>query len=44
LKLHPILTAAVMRIEGIGSTPSREQLESYASKRTLVAIQAENGA
>ena len=38
LELHPILTAAVMRVEGLGSTPSREQLESYAKRRTLVAI------
>ncbi len=38
LKLHPILTAVVMRVEGIGSTPSREQLEAYAKRRTLVAI------
>jgi deazaflavin-dependent oxidoreductase (nitroreductase family) len=39
LKLHPILAAVVMRIEGLSSTPSREQLESYAKRRTLVAIQ-----
>jgi len=38
LKLHPILTAVVMRVEGLGSTPSHEQLESYARRRTLVAI------
>jgi deazaflavin-dependent oxidoreductase (nitroreductase family) len=38
LKLHPILAAVVMRVEGLGSTPSHEQLVSYAKKRTLVAI------
>ena len=38
LKLHPMLTTAVMRIEGLGATPSREQLEQYARRRTLVAI------
>lgn len=42
LKLHPILAATVMRLEGLGSAPSREQLESYARKRTLVAIRAED--
>jgi hypothetical protein len=39
LKLHPKLTSAVLRIEGFGSTPSREQLVAYAKKRTMVAIQ-----
>ena len=38
LKLHPLLTTAVMRIEGLGATHSREQLEQYARRRTLVAI------
>jgi deazaflavin-dependent oxidoreductase (nitroreductase family) len=38
LKLHPLLATVVMRVEGFGSTPSREQLESYAKRRTLVAI------
>ncbi len=38
LKNHPVLAATVMRAEGLGSTPSREQLLSYARKRTLVAI------
>ena len=42
LKLHPILTTAVMRIEGLGSKPSREQLEQYAKRRTLVAIQPDD--
>ncbi len=44
LKLHPILTAAVMRVEGLGSTPSREQLEQYAKRRTLVAIRPDDEA
>ncbi len=38
LRLHPVLAAAVMRLEGLGSMPSREQLEQYAKGRTLVAI------
>jgi deazaflavin-dependent oxidoreductase (nitroreductase family) len=38
LKLHPFLTSTVMRIEGYDSDPSREQLVTYAKKRTLVAI------
>ncbi len=38
LKLHPILAAVVMRVEGLGSPPSRERLVSYAKRRTLVAI------
>lgn len=42
LTMHPILAAAVMRVEGIGSRPSREQLESYARRRTLVAIRAKD--
>jgi deazaflavin-dependent oxidoreductase (nitroreductase family) len=38
LKLHPILAATVMRAVGLGSKPSREQLESYAKQRTLVVL------
>ena len=38
MKRHPLMTAAVMRAEGMGTTPSREQLEEYAKRRTLVAI------
>jgi len=44
LKLHPILAATVMRIEGLGATPSREQLEQYAKRRALVAIQPDDDA
>lgn len=44
LKLHPILAAAVMRVEGLGTTPSREQLEQYAESRTLVAIRPHDDA
>ena len=43
MKRHPLITAAVMRAEGIGSKPSREQLEEYAKKRTLVAINPVDG-
>jgi deazaflavin-dependent oxidoreductase (nitroreductase family) len=38
LKLHPILAAVAMRLEGFGSTPSHAQLVSYVKRRTLVAI------
>ena len=44
LKLHPILTTVVMRVQGFGSTPSREQLEQYAKGRTLVAIRPDGEA
>ena len=44
LKLHPILAATVMRIEGLGATPSREQLEQYAKRRALVAIRPDDDA
>jgi deazaflavin-dependent oxidoreductase (nitroreductase family) len=44
LKLHPTLTTAVMRIEGLGAAPSREQLEHYARRRTLVAIRPSDDA
>lgn len=37
-KRHPMLTAVLMQAEGIGSKPTREQLEEYAMKRTLVTI------
>lgn len=42
LNLHPILAATVMRVEGLGTTPSREQLKSYAKNRTLVAIRPQD--
>ena len=38
LKLHPKMVAAMLRFEGMGPTPTREQLEQYAAKRALVAI------
>jgi deazaflavin-dependent oxidoreductase (nitroreductase family) len=43
LKLHPILATAVLRVEGLDSTPSREQIEAYARRRTLVAIWPKDG-
>ena len=43
MKRHPLITATVMRAEGIGSKPSREQLEEYAKRRTLVAISPDEG-
>jgi deazaflavin-dependent oxidoreductase (nitroreductase family) len=42
LNLHPILAAAVKRVEGLGSAPSYEQLRSYAEGRTLVAIRPQD--
>ncbi len=43
LKLHPKIVGTVLRFEGLGSSPTREQLKQYAAKRALVAIQpAEN--
>jgi len=44
LTLHPILTTVVLRVEGLGSMPSREQLEQYAKRRTLVAIRPDDEA
>jgi deazaflavin-dependent oxidoreductase (nitroreductase family) len=38
LQLHPKLIGAVLRFEGLGSTPSREELLQYAANRALVAI------
>ena len=38
LKLHPKIVGAMLRFEGLSSTPTREQLKQYAKKRALVAI------
>ena len=38
LKLHPKMVGAMLRFEGMGPTPTREQLEQYATNRALVAI------
>ena len=38
LKLHPKMVGAMLRFECMGPTPTREQLEQYATKRALVAI------
>ncbi|HEY69075.1 MAG TPA: nitroreductase family deazaflavin-dependent oxidoreductase [Anaerolineae bacterium] len=38
LEQRPILAATMMRAEGLGSKPTREQFESYARKRTLVIL------
>jgi deazaflavin-dependent oxidoreductase (nitroreductase family) len=38
LKLHPKMVGAMLRFEGMGPRPTREQLEQYATKRALVAI------
>ena len=37
LELHPILSAVVRRVDGLGSTLSQEQHKTYAVRRTLVA-------
>jgi deazaflavin-dependent oxidoreductase (nitroreductase family) len=44
LRLHPLLASAVMRLEGMGPSPSREELEQYASRRTLIAIRPADAA
>lgn len=38
LKRHPKLVGAMLKLEGLSPTPTREQLEQYAKKRALVAI------
>jgi len=38
LKLHPKMVGAMLRFEGMGPTPTREQLEQYATKRALATI------
>ena len=43
LKLHPKMVGAVFRFEGMGPTPTREQLEQYSTKRALVAIRSSEG-
>ena len=44
LKLHPKLVGAMLRFEGVGPSPTREQLEQYATKRALVAIRPSENA
>ena len=39
LKLHPKMVGAILRFEGIGPNPTREQLIQYAENRAIVAIQ-----
>jgi deazaflavin-dependent oxidoreductase (nitroreductase family) len=38
LQLHPKLIGTILRFEGVGPTPTREQLVQYAANRALVAI------
>jgi deazaflavin-dependent oxidoreductase (nitroreductase family) len=38
LRLHPVIAAFAMRLEGLSPRPSHEQLEEYAKRRALVAI------
>ncbi|HSF80780.1 MAG TPA: nitroreductase family deazaflavin-dependent oxidoreductase [Anaerolineales bacterium] len=38
LRLHPIVAALAMRLEGLCARPSHAQLEEYAKRRALVAI------
>ena len=43
LKLHPRFVGLILRFEGLGPSPTHEQLKEYASKRALVVIRpAEN--
>ena len=38
LQRHPKLIGTILRIQGLGPTPTREQLLQYAGHRALVAI------
>jgi deazaflavin-dependent oxidoreductase (nitroreductase family) len=38
LQRHPFIARLAMRLEGLGSSPSRDQLEEYSKGRKLVAI------
>ncbi len=38
LKRHPKMVGGILRSEGFGPTPTREQLEQYALTKALVAI------
>jgi deazaflavin-dependent oxidoreductase (nitroreductase family) len=38
LQLHPKLIGTMLRFEGVGPRPTREQLVQYAANRALVAI------
>jgi deazaflavin-dependent oxidoreductase (nitroreductase family) len=38
LERHPLISRMAMRLEGLDSSPSRDQLEEYARGRKLVAI------
>ena len=38
LERHPKMVGAMMRSDGLRSTPTRGQLESYAAKRAMVII------
>jgi hypothetical protein len=39
LKRRPRMVGRILRMEGIPESPSREQLEGYASRRAMVIIQ-----
>lgn len=41
LKRHPRMMRAILKTQGLPAHPSREQLESYASKIALVVIRPE---
>lgn len=38
LQLHPMSIGTILRFEGVGPKPTREQLVQYASNRALVVI------
>jgi deazaflavin-dependent oxidoreductase (nitroreductase family) len=42
LERHPRMVGAIMRSAGVPSNPSRDDLESYASKIAMVVIQPED--
>lgn len=40
---HSLISRLAMRLEGLGPSPSRDQLEEYARRRKFVAFHAEEG-
>jgi deazaflavin-dependent oxidoreductase (nitroreductase family) len=41
LKRHPRMIGAMLRLEGLPATPTREQLETYAANRAMVVMRPE---
>lgn len=43
LKRHPRMVGTILRMEGLGATPSRAELEKYATSIAMVVIKPEVG-